>query len=280
LKNHSLFILTILFLILGFQGFAQQHSENQSSQYQLLEDSIKPYKIIHAEPLYIDLIRDLGARKGEKEWNVGFGLTDYLQYDKYEALVEYEWAVADKLGLEVEVPVNIYSMNPGSSETPNNKIESFKTAIQWTVLVNTNTRTSAALGYINELAFFDLNTLDKNTIVEANVFNPFLIVAQRIGKHWHSLLYTGPAWEYNFDYKTVSSLYEAHLSFHYMIPGSRNFVGLETNSYTEQGVFSATLRPQMRLEITDKILAGVVVSAPLVKDEERLGFFVRLIYEP
>ena len=280
MKNISHFVFILLFLLSGLKVVAQDHSEDNVTQYQLLEDSIKPYKIIHAEPLYIDLIRDLGARKGEKEWNVGFGLTDFLEYDKYEALVEYEWAVADKLGLEVEVPINIYSMNPGSTETPNNKIESFKTAIQWTVLVNTNTRTSAALGYINELAFFDLNSMTKNTIVEANIFNPFFIVAQRIGKHWHSLLYTGPAWEYDFDHKSLNSQYEAHLSFHYMIPGSRNFVGLETNSYIEQGNFTATLRPQMRLEITDKILAGVVVSAPLVKVDERMGFFVRLIYEP
>jgi hypothetical protein len=28
----------------------------------------EPDKVLHAELLYIDLIRDLGARKGEKEW--------------------------------------------------------------------------------------------------------------------------------------------------------------------------------------------------------------------
>lgn len=38
-----------------------------------------PLKLLHAEPLFIDLIRDLGARKGEKEWNFGLGLTDNLQ---------------------------------------------------------------------------------------------------------------------------------------------------------------------------------------------------------
>lgn len=47
-----------------------------------------PLKIEHAEPLYIDLIRDLGARRGEKEWNVGMGLTDKLNVDEYELLVE------------------------------------------------------------------------------------------------------------------------------------------------------------------------------------------------
>ena len=45
---------------------------------------MEPDKVLHAEPLYIDLIRDLGARKGEKEWNFGYGLTDFNDFDEYE----------------------------------------------------------------------------------------------------------------------------------------------------------------------------------------------------
>ena len=66
-----------------------------------VQDKRKPDKVLHAEPLFIDLIRDLGARKGEKEWNVGLGLTDNLKFDAYEALIEYEWAPIDRLGFEV-----------------------------------------------------------------------------------------------------------------------------------------------------------------------------------
>ena len=79
-----------------------------------------------------------------------------MNYNKYEALVEYELVVANELGLEMEVPLTIYSMHPGNTETLNNKIESPKTAIQRTFLVYTNTRTSAAQGNINDLEFFDL----------------------------------------------------------------------------------------------------------------------------
>jgi|GEM_PF-3306464 hypothetical protein len=50
---------------------------------QQIEDSDKPFKVLHAEPLFIDLIRDLGARKGERKWNVGFGLTDNLKFDTH-----------------------------------------------------------------------------------------------------------------------------------------------------------------------------------------------------
>jgi hypothetical protein len=35
----------------------------------------------------VDLIRDLGALKGEREWNLGLGMTDNTSYDEYTALV-------------------------------------------------------------------------------------------------------------------------------------------------------------------------------------------------
>lgn len=72
---------------------------------------IKPLKLVQVEPLYIDLILYLGEHKGEKEWNIGAGLTDNLGYDQYEFLEEYEWAPLDRLGLEIEVSVTMYSRN-------------------------------------------------------------------------------------------------------------------------------------------------------------------------
>lgn len=96
-----------------------------------------PAKVLHAEPLYIDLIRDLGARKGEKEWNIGVGMTDNLQYDAYEALIEYEWAPVDRIGLEVELPFTFYTPLNGTSRelVPSNQLNSLKVAGQWSFLV-------------------------------------------------------------------------------------------------------------------------------------------------
>ena len=40
-------------------------------------DSLKsPAKVKHAEPLFIDLRRDLGERKGEAEFNIGYGISN------------------------------------------------------------------------------------------------------------------------------------------------------------------------------------------------------------
>lgn len=246
-----------------------------------LVDTNLPAKIEHAEPLYIDLIRDLGARKGEKEWNVGFGLIDHLDYDVYEALIEYEWAVADRLGLEVEVPVTIYSMNSLDNQfKPSNRVESLKLAGQWTFLVNPKSRTSLALGYINEFEFEDLDKISSSNVFRDNVFNPFIVAAQRLGRDWHSLLYTGPNWKVGFHDGHISRGYEAHVNLHYMIPHTSNFVGIETNMNWQDQDFRAVLRPQMRLNISDEVKAGMVVGVPIDRSDERLSFFIRLIWEP
>jgi len=100
----------MLALALFKYEFAQLTNAEKDSLYiQQFEDYKEPDKVFHAEPLFIDLIRDLGARKGEKEWNIGLGLTDNLKFDSYGALIEYEWAPINRLGLEVELPFTIYS---------------------------------------------------------------------------------------------------------------------------------------------------------------------------
>ena len=44
-------------------------SQEMESKNLHTEEKKAPLKLHHAEPLYIDLKRDLGARKGESEWN-------------------------------------------------------------------------------------------------------------------------------------------------------------------------------------------------------------------
>jgi hypothetical protein len=245
-----------------------------------LQDGERP-KVLHAEPLYIDLIRDLGARKGEKEWNLGFGVTDQLGYDSYELLVEYEWAVADRVGLEIETPFTFFGQvrNGMVDQRPANRLESLKVAAQWTFLVNERRATSLALGYINE---FELSSFDRfgDPLVIGNVYNPFLVAAKRWGSNWHTLVYTGPSITQHFETGTTRSVYEVNSNLHYMIPGTRNFVGLEFNKRFDGGDFDGTLRPQMRVSIAENFLVGIVTGIPVDRESERFSMFTRLIWEP
>jgi hypothetical protein len=240
-----------------------------------------PAKVLHAEPLYIDLIRDLGARKGEKEWNFGFGLTDNLTYDAYEMLVEYEWAPVDRLGLEIEIPFEFYSARRNGPENrrPPNRMESLKLAAQWTFLVSERASTSLALGYINEFEFTPFDSFG-DPLVRGNIYNPFFIAAKRWGTNFHTLLYTGPRISHHFHTRHTHSSMEINTNFHYMIRGTRNFIGIEVNKSLEPGDFDMVLRPQMRVSLAENFLVGIVTGIPVERENQRFSMFTRLIWEP
>jgi len=246
------------------------------------ESKGKRAKLLHAEPLYIDLIRDLGAHKGEKEWNVGYGMLDNRSYDRIEALVEYEWAPMDRLGLEIELPFSIYTTRQEGSQnedTPQSKLNSLKLAGQYTLLVNEKYKTSMALGYIHEFELAPFKDYGRGSVWQGNVFNPFLVVAKRFYENWHSLIYTGPRIERLFDQRTKVD-YDINTNFHYMITGTRNFVGLEFNKSFGKGDFDMTIRPQMRLGISENLMIGIVAGIPVNRENQGFSSFFRVIYEP
>jgi hypothetical protein len=238
-------------------------------------------KVLHAEPLYIDLIRDLGARKGEKEWNLGFGITDNLGYDAYEMLVEYEFAPIDRLGLEIETPFTFHGAqrNESEQEPPRDGMESLKLAAQWTFLVSDPANLSLALGYIHEIELSPFHRFG-DPLITGHVKNPFLVAAKRWGNNIHTLVYAGPQFtSHNVDgaYLLTHAL---NTSFHYMITGTRNFIGMEVNKTVVDGDFDMTIRPQMRLGIAENFLVGIVGGIPVNRENERFSMFTRLIWEP
>jgi hypothetical protein len=85
----SFLLIFIAYTSISAQDFDHLQTDDQkdSSYIDEIEDKYPSDKVLHAEPLFIDLIRDLGARKGEKEWNIGLGLTDRTRYDEYTALI-------------------------------------------------------------------------------------------------------------------------------------------------------------------------------------------------
>lgn len=276
------YLMLILLLASPAYSIAQTNITEKDSLFIVQkDDSKKPAKVLHAEPLYIDLIRDLGARKGEKEWNLGLGLTDNLSFDSYEALIEYEWAPMDRLGLEVELPFTFYTPINGTAKAlvPSNQLNSIKVAAQWSFFVNERAKTSMALGYINEFELSDFKNFG-DPLIKGNVYNPFLVVAKRWGDNFHSLVYTGPMIEQNFITDKFHTTYDVNTSFHYMIPNTRNFIGIEFNKTFDDGDFDMTMRPQMRVGIVDNLMIGIVGGIPVSRENERLSSFLRLIWEP
>lgn len=275
-------LMLIILLASSTYSIAQiTKAEKDSIYIQQVEDHKEPDKVLHAEPLYIDLIRDLGARKGEKEWNLGLGLTDNLRFDAYEALIEYEWAPINRLGFEVELPFTFYSPQSGVSRdsVPSNSLNSIKIATQWSFFVSEAMATSMAIGYINEFELSDFSNFG-SPFIKGNIYNPFLVVAKRWGNNFHSLIYTGPMIEQNFITNKFHTTYDINTSFHYMITGTRNFIGIEFNKTLDNEDFDMTIRPQMRVGVTNNLLIGIVAGIPVSRENERFSSFVRLIWEP
>lgn len=247
---------------------------------QEVQEKTELTKILHAEPLYIDLIRDLGARKGEREWNVGLGLTDNRLFDEYLALVEYEWAPIDRLGLEVELPFSFYYPTEAGTTSPSSRLNSIKIAGQYSFFVSEKLKTSMALGYIHELEMTSFDRFRSDQLFTGNVYNPFFIVAKRWKQNFHTLIYTGPQYFHHFYDGKIDVNWQINTNFHYMIDGTRNFVGLETNITASKTNTFLTFRPQMRVSVSDNLLIGIVTGINFFRKEERFSTFIRLIYEP
>ncbi|WP_194775001.1 HAEPLYID family protein [Pararhodonellum marinum] len=239
-------------------------------------------KVLHAEPLYIDLIRDLGARKGEKEWNLGVGMKADRDFDEFEALLEYEWAPIDRLGFEVELPFTFYGPvnSGGDGVRPSNRLESLKLATQWSFLVSEKHSTSLAIGYIHEFELTDLDKIRTERFFKGNVYNPFFIAAKRWGRNYHTLIYTGPRLISEFGQTGVETVFEINTNLHYMISGTRNFIGLEVNKEVVSGKLLTVFRPQMRVALAENLMVGIVTGIPVNTEISGLSSFVRIIYEP
>lgn len=276
-----IYFTPIACLLFCINHSVQAQNDVKDSLYINEVENIKtPPKNLHAEPLYIDLIRDLGARKGEKEWNVGIGITDNKSYDSYTALVEYEFAPMDRLGVEVELPFSFYYPTEKESKAPQSKLNSVKLAAQYTFLVSEKSKTSLAIGYIHEFEMNEFNNYAKETVFKGNIYNPFFVAAKRWGQNFHTLLYTGPMFEQHFHTNSQPTLWQVNTNFHYMIDGTRNFIGIEFNKELQKQDFDMTIRPQMRVGVTDNLLIGIVTGIPISRENERFSTFLRLIYEP
>lgn len=243
----------------------------------------RPEKVRHAEPLYIDLIRDLGARKGEKEWNVGWGIANDQQVITNTAFVEYEFAPINRLGFEAEVPFTFYqNLTTENSETTShrNRIEGIKLATQYTFLVAPKHQLSMAVGYLHEFKLHSFQTMHaQQTIFKGNSYNPIFIVAKRLGAHLHTLLYTGPQWESVRNSHKTELIYQLNASVHYMT-SARHFIGIELNDEQNQHVHHLTIRPQVKIVLAGNLAIGLMAGIPAQLHENGMSFMTRIIYEP
>ncbi|UZJ63125.1 hypothetical protein OKW96_11375 [Sphingobacterium sp. KU25419] len=237
----------------------------------------KPAKVKHAEPLYLDLMRDLGARKGEAEFNVGYGTGRFKNRVEHHTFIEYEWAVANRLGLEIEIPVLFKKDDLGHST---NRVEGLKLGTQYTFLVDEKRQTSLAIGYVHEMEFGKFNPNVRNTpLFEGLISSPFFIAAKNFNQI-STLIYTGPEFEYGFKSREMQTNFVLNANIHYMVPNSSHYIGIENDMRMEHGHLEYIMRPQAKLALSPQIAVGLVCGVPIKSDEFQMDFMTRLIWEP
>ena len=137
-----------------------------------------------------------------------------------------------------------------------------------------------AFGYIHEFELGPFNNYADKKVLTGYVYNPFFVAAKRWGNHFHTLIYTGPRITQHIGHLSTNTSWQMNTSFHYMIPGTRNFIGMEFNKEQAGNDFDMTIRPQLRVSLSDTVMVGIVTGIPIRRENERFSSFVRLIYEP
>lgn len=265
----------LISLVLSSASFCSFKSTAQ------VTDSLLPAKIRHIEPLFVDLIRDLGARKGEQEWNIGLGSAHLNDHVELTTLVEYEFAPINRLGFEIEIPFTFsFAAKEQQEPLPGNRLDGLKLATQYTFLVAPRFHTSAAIGYMNEFELTSFNRYGKEQLVRANLMHPFLVVAKSWKNNLHTMLITGPEWEKELHSRKTEKFYHLNGSVHYVVPSTKSVIGVEVNSLFAAAFTSVVIRPQMRITVSANSKIGLVAGIPTDTRYDSYSFFVRWIYEP
>lgn len=236
-------------------------------------------KVHHAEPLYLDLVRDLGARKGEKELNVGMEFSKNNNYNEFIYLTEYEFAPVDRLGLEVEADFSFYNNRKNEAKKMNNELEALRFSSQYSFYVSEKSQTTLAVGYSQILDFNDFKNFDDKQIVVGTNYNPFFIAAKRWGNNWHTLLFFSPILEESFEHDEWGMRWEFNSSIYYNLPGTGHYVGLEFNEALEHDEFSMVIHPEVKLKVNEQLAVGLVNGFSVNHHSENFSLFGRLIYE-
>ncbi len=227
-----------------------------------------PDKVHHAEPLYNDLVRDLGARKGEKEFNLGADFKRTNLKDDFGYLMEYEFAPIDRLGLEVETDFT-YAKSRIATIPSTNQLEKLRLSSQYSFYVSKKRAATLAVGY----------TQIFNFVNGGSAFNPFFIAAKNWHRHWHTLIYTGPEIAYQYTTSKTAMNWQVNTSFHYTVPNTDHFVGVEINQEISTRGLNTILHPQIKLGLSNRLGIGMAVGIPFNRNEEPVSAFFRLIYQ-
>lgn len=240
-------------------------------------------KVKHADPVYEDLITELGAKKGANELNVNFG---YRNMEERHHLVlsqlELEYAPIDNLGFEITLPYTAYFTNTEADlQRRDNRIEFLQWGVQYTFYSSLEKGLSLAFSFQNTYGQeedYKPDNADGFT-VENIRYLPYLIAAKNWQDTWFLLFSGGTELNQDLVDNDVGFEHQLNTAFHYGFSENDHFIGIELNKSLEEGDFEMMMRPQLILEVSDSFTLGSTIGIPVLISDTRWTAFLRLAYE-
>lgn len=251
----------VIFTLLSVSSFAQEASEVKFSQ-----------------PLYLDLPGNLNVKSGYKELNSLQSFQSFKEYNYYRLSVEYSFAPISNLGLEIELPTNLYANNVHTAEVEN-KIEAIRIGAIYSIPNLKLMNSAIGVGFVNDFEFTSFKHFGK-PLFEANAINPFILFAKVWGNRFTTLAYSGPNFHTTFfDSRTEAEL-RINATFGYRFGKYNHFANVEINQIVFKGNWETVLRPQVRIYVAKQWRLGIGTSIPVQDNFNGTGAFARLIFNP
>lgn len=266
----------ILLFVLTFSCFLSAEAQE-----------VKPKnKIVHADPVYEDLTTELGGEKGANEININFGYRNLegLHHTLLSQL-EFEYAPANNLGFELLIPFTAYFSNPAlDDDPPNNELEFIQWTVQYTFFQSFERNISLAVGLENAFQsqdpYVSPEEQKKGFSIEHIFYQPFLTIGKNWNETYFLLFKGGPEFAQDLEESSIDIEPVLTSAFHFKFSQEdENFLGIEFNKVVEDGHFEMFIRPQLKIELSDKLNIGTTVGIPVSQPDTNWSAFIRVAYE-
>ena len=225
--------------------------------------------IKHVEPLQVDLIQDLNARKGDRQLEIDFEIDLEHRYNAVSVELEYEHAFSQRLGMEIAIPLSLYGMKPGYNTGENvlhNKVEGLKLGLQYTFSTIQRARTTMAIALIHENHFHSFTSIKKGShFIKGYSETAALVAARRWGRRIHTMLYTGPEWEL-MSGTVLKPILHTDLSIHWQLT-KHQFIGVEY-VYKSGKEEVPEIYPQVKMALTRHTALCLAAAIPAKRTQE------------
>lgn len=226
----------------------------------------------HVEPLQVDLIQDLNARKGDRQLEIDFDIDLQHRYNAVSVELEYEHTFSPRLGMELAVPLSLYGLKRGyntGEDVPHNKIEGLKLGLQYTFSTIQQARTTIALALIHESHFHSFTSIKKGShFIKGYSETAAFVAAKRWGRRIHTMLYTGPEWTI-MSGTSYKPLLHSDISVHWQLT-RRQFIGVEYVYRSGKGTIPE-IYPQLKMALTRHTDICLAAAIPAKRTHEGMN---------